>query len=79
MFIQDPIDRELHFLKCLELKFGLRVVRGHVCCPLIHDSSFIHSFIHSFNFQIFLAKHLLESFLMCSFVCSGFLTRLFVP
>ena len=24
-------------------------------------------------------KYLLESFLMCSFVCSGFLKRLFVP
>ena len=23
------------------------IVRGHVCCPLIYDSSFIHSFIHS--------------------------------
>ena len=27
----------VHMLKC--------IVRGHVCCPLIHDSSFIHSFI----------------------------------
>ena len=26
----------VHMLKC--------IVRGHICCPLIHDSSFIHSF-----------------------------------
>ena len=26
----------VHMLKC--------IVREHVCCPLIHDSSFIHSY-----------------------------------
>ena len=31
------------------------------------------------NFQNSSTKYLLESFLMCSFVCSGFLKRLFVP
>ena len=44
------IDRELHSLKSLELKFGL-----------------------SSDFSDFLTKHLLESFLMCSFVYLGFL------
>ena len=24
------------------------IVRGHSCCPLMHDSSFFHSLIHSF-------------------------------
>ena len=28
-----------HMLKC--------IVRGHVCCSLMHDSLFFHSFIHS--------------------------------
>ena len=40
------IDRELHSLKCRDLKFGL-----------------------GSEFQNFLSKYLLESFLMCSFVC----------
>ena len=36
-----PLYAELitHMLKC--------IVRGHVCCSLIRDSSFFHSFIHS--------------------------------
>ena len=48
------IDRELHSLKCLELKFGL-------------------------SFQNFSTTYLYESFLKCSFVCPGFLKRLFMP
>ena len=32
------------------LKF---IVRGHVCCPLIHDSSFIHSFIHYYYYYYY--------------------------
>ena len=37
MFILDPIDRELHSLKCLDLKFGLesseffRLFRKNTC------------------------------------------------
>ena len=31
-------ERTVHMLKC--------IVREYVCCPLIHDSSLIHSFIH---------------------------------
>ena len=53
MFILDRIDRDLHSLERLELKFG--------------------------SSQSFSTKYLLESFLMCSFVCLGFLNRLFMP
>ena len=53
MFIVDRIDRELHSLERLELKF---------------DSSL----------EFFDQKNLLESFLMCSLVCSGFLKRLYI-
>ena len=52
MFILDRIDRELHSLERLELKFG--------------------------SSSEFSTKYLLESFLMCSLVCSGFLKRLLV-
>ena len=50
MFILDRIDRELHSLRSLELKFGL-----------------------SSDFSAFVRKQLLESSLICSFVCLGFL------
>ena len=53
MFILDLIDRELHSLERLELKFGLS--------------------------SEFFDKILLEYFLVYSFVCSGFLKRLFMP
>ena len=56
MFILDRIDRELHSLRSLELKFGL-----------------------SSDFSESVRKQLLESFLMCSFVCLGFLERLLMP
>ena len=56
MFILDRIDRELHSLRSLELKFAL-----------------------SSDFSEFVRKQLLESFLMCSFVCLGFLERLLMP
>ena len=53
MFILDRINRELHCLERLELRFGLS--------------------------SEFFDKYLLESFLMCSFVCLGFLERPFMP
>ena len=55
MFILDHIDRELHYLERLELKFGLS---------------------SEFSAKI---PVMFESFLMCSFVCPGFLKRLFTP
>ena len=36
---------------------GLKGLRGHVCCPLIHDSSFIY-FIQSSTWNpVFTAQH----------------------
>ena len=39
-FLDRMLASELsvHMLKC--------IARGHVCCPLIHNSLFIHSFIY---------------------------------
>ena len=49
------------------------IVRGHICCPIIHDFSFIHSFIirvNPFFFSFFSAFVTLHR-LMHGLVCGG--------
>ena len=38
----------VHMLKC--------IVRGHVCCPLIHDSSFVHLYSHPHSMLLLYRK-----------------------
>ena len=65
----------LYYISCILFKCWKKcIVRGHICCPLIHDSSFIHSFIHylceSFFFSFFSAFVALHR-LMHGLVCGG--------